>query len=67
MSSETRIIPRTRPQGNAKEFQWLYAELGKRTEDLKAAVKESDLPKSAVAYGRGLEICATCHKKFRDG
>ncbi|NNF83819.1 MAG: cytochrome c [Deltaproteobacteria bacterium] len=51
---------------HAKEFQQLYGELGKRAENLKAAVETDDLPRSAVAYGRILEVCATCHVKFRD-
>lgn len=48
------------------EFHRLYGELGKRTEHLKAAAKAGDLPKSAVAYGKILEVCSTCHRKFRD-
>lgn len=51
---------------HAKEFQPLYGELGKRAENLKAAIEADDLPRSAVAYGRILEVCATCHGKFRD-
>lgn len=50
----------------AKEFHGLYVELGKQTKPLKAAVGSNDLPKAALAYGRILEVCATCHKKFRD-
>jgi cytochrome c556 len=53
-------------RAHVKEFHRLFVELGKRTEKLKAAIKADDLPKSAVAYGRILEVCATCHKKFRD-
>ena len=53
-------------RSRAKEFQGLYVELGKRTKQLKAAVRAEDIPKSAVAYGRTLEICAACHRKFRD-
>jgi len=53
-------------RSRAKEFQGLYVEMGKRTKQLKAAVRTDDLPKSAVAYGRILETCATCYKKFRD-
>jgi cytochrome c556 len=49
-----------------KEFQGLYGELGKRAENLKAAIEADDLPRSAVAYGRILEVCVTCHGKFRD-
>ena len=53
-------------RSHVKEFHRLFVELGKRTEKLKSAIKADDLPKSAVAYGRILEVCATCHKKFRD-
>ncbi|MBK5095592.1 MAG: cytochrome c [Deltaproteobacteria bacterium] len=53
-------------RSHVKEFHRLFVELGKRTEKLKSAIKADDLPKSAVAYGRILEICATCHMKFRD-
>lgn len=53
-------------RSRVKEFHRLYVELGKRTEKLKAAIRADDLPRSAVAYGRILEICATCHRKFRD-
>jgi len=53
-------------RSHVKEFHRLYVELGKRTGNLKAAIKADDLPKSAVAYGRILEICAACHRKFRD-
>jgi len=53
-------------RSHVKEFHRLYVELGKRTEKLKSAIKADDLPRSAVAYGRILEICAACHRKFRD-
>src|SRR3972149_6239454 len=53
-------------RARVKEFHRLYVELGKRTGNLKAAIKADDLPRSAVAYGRILEICAACHRKFRD-
>ena len=50
----------------AKEFQGLYSAMGKRTANLKAAIQANDLPESAAAYGRVLQTCATCHRKFRD-
>jgi len=53
-------------RAHVKEFRGLYAELGRRTEKLKGAVKADDLPRSAVEYGRILEVCAACHRKFRD-
>jgi len=53
-------------RSHVKEFHRLYVDLGKRTEKLKSAIKADDLPRSAVAYGRILEICAACHRKFRD-
>ncbi|MGZ8429431.1 MAG: hypothetical protein ACXW4S_08380 [Candidatus Deferrimicrobiaceae bacterium] len=53
-------------RSQVKDFHRLYVELGKRTEKLKSAIQADDLPRSAVAYGRILEICAACHRKFRD-
>src|SRR4030066_782463 len=45
-------------RSQVKEFHRLYVELGKRTEKLKSAIQADDPPRSAVAYGRILEICA---------
>jgi hypothetical protein len=53
-------------RAHAKEFHQLYVELGNRTKTLKEAARDEDLPAAAVTYGRILEVCATCHKKFRD-
>ncbi|HJX15743.1 MAG TPA: hypothetical protein VJ386_08400 [Candidatus Deferrimicrobiaceae bacterium] len=53
-------------RSQSKEFHRLYDELGRRTEKLKAAIMASDLPRSAVAYGKILEVCASCHRKFLD-
>lgn len=49
-----------------KEFHGLYAELGNRTGKLREAIAADDLPRTAVVYGRILEVCAACHKRFRD-
>ena len=38
----------------------------KRREKLNPAHKAAPPPPPAVAYGRILEICAPCHRKFRD-
>jgi len=65
LEGHERDVPH-KNRSHEKEFQRLYVELGKRTEKLKAAVKVSDLPRSAVEYGRILEVCAACHRKFRD-
>ncbi|GAB4364865.1 MAG: hypothetical protein Kow00128_06940 [Deltaproteobacteria bacterium] len=53
-------------RSRAKEFHGLFVELGKRTTKLKKAIADNDLPKAAVAYGRILETCTTCHGIFRD-
>ncbi|MBI5419364.1 MAG: cytochrome c [Deltaproteobacteria bacterium] len=53
-------------RARSKEFHGLYVELGKRTEKMTAAIRASDLPKAAAAYGQVLSVCAACHKKFRD-
>lgn len=50
----------------AKEFHGLYVEMEKRAKGLQATLKAGDLPKAGIAYGRILEVCATCHRKFRD-
>jgi len=65
LEGHERDIPH-KDRSQVKEFQRLFGELGKRTEKLKAAVKADDLPRSAVAYGKILEVCATCHRQFRD-
>ncbi len=53
-------------RAQVKEFHRLYVELGNRTKKLKGAIQAKDLPAAAVSYGRILEVCASCHKKFRD-
>lgn len=53
-------------RSRAKEFHGLYVELGQRAGKLKDAVRKDDLPAAATAYGRILEICVTCHIRFRD-
>jgi cytochrome c556 len=65
LEGRERDVPH-KNRSQIKEFHRLYDELEKRTEKLKAAIKADDLPRSAVAYGRILEVCATCHRKFRD-
>ncbi|MGE5285562.1 MAG: cytochrome c [Actinomycetota bacterium] len=49
-----------------REFQAYYAELRKRTATLAGAAKTGDLQKTALSYGRVLEVCVSCHAKFRD-
>jgi cytochrome c556 len=49
-----------------KEFQALYGELQKRTARLAGDAKTGNLQKTSLAYGRVLEVCASCHAKFRD-
>ena len=51
---------------HVKEFHRLFVELGNRTKIFKEAARGEDLPAAAVSYGRILEVCATCHGKFRD-
>lgn len=50
----------------SKEYHALYVELGKRTEKMRASIRENDLSKAAVSYGQILSVCASCHKIFRD-
>ena len=49
-----------------KEFQAFYGELKKRTAKLAADAGSGNLPKTALSYGRVLEVCVSCHAKFRD-
>lgn len=49
-----------------KKFHGLYAELGKRIAALQEAVRAGDLPRGGAAYGRILEVCASCHRQYRD-
>ncbi|MBF8259424.1 MAG: cytochrome c class II [Actinobacteria bacterium] len=49
-----------------KEFQALYGEMKKRAAKLAADAGTGNLQKTSLAYGRVLEVCASCHAKFRD-
>lgn len=53
-------------RARSKEFHGLFVELGKRTEALRADLSTGKLPRAAGSYGRVLEICISCHMKFRD-
>ena len=57
------------PHKNAsriKEFQAFYGELMKRAAKLADDAGTGNLQKTALSYGRVLEVCASCHAKFRD-
>ena len=49
-----------------KEFQAFYGEMKKRTAKLAADAGTGNLRKTSLSYGRVLEVCASCHAKFRD-
>ncbi|MDP2658747.1 MAG: hypothetical protein Q8O78_10080 [Candidatus Deferrimicrobium sp.] len=49
-----------------KEFQAFYGEMNRRAVKLAADAGTGNLRKTALAYGRVLEACATCHTTFRD-
>ena len=49
-----------------KEFQALYGELNKRVGRMAVDAKAPDLSKLALSYGKVLETCVNCHRKFRD-
>ena len=49
-----------------KEFQAFYGEMKKRAAKLAADAGTGNLRKTSLAYGRVLEVCASCHAKFRD-
>jgi len=57
LEGHERDVPH-KNRSQEKEFHRLYVELGKRTEKLKSAIKADDLPRSAVAYGKILEVRA---------
>ena len=57
------------PHKNAsgiKEFQAFFRELKGRAETLAADAGTGNLRKTSLAYGRVLEVCVSCHAKFRD-
>jgi hypothetical protein len=49
-----------------KEFQAFYGELKKRTVKLASDAGTGNLQNTSLSYGRVLEVCASCHAKFRD-
>jgi len=49
-----------------KEFQAFYGEMKKRAGLLAADSRAGNLRKTSLAYGRVLEVCASCHAMFRD-
>lgn len=53
-------------RSRSREYHGLFVELGKRTETLRADLSAGKFPKAAGSYGRVLEVCASCHVKFRD-
>lgn len=65
LESHEKDVPH-KNRARIKEFHALHVEMGKRTQRLQATVTANQLPGAALAYGRVLEICATCHKLFRD-
>jgi hypothetical protein len=56
----------TRTLARSKESHDLYVEMEKRTKTLESALRTGSLPKAGVVYGRIIEVCASCHGKFRD-
>lgn len=50
----------------AREFHALFAQLGKRTGQMKKDLDRGDLQAAAVSYGRILSVCVSCHRTFRD-
>lgn len=53
-------------RARAKEFHSLFIALEKRTTALRAAILGNDISKAGAAYGKVLETCVSCHRKFRD-
>ena len=49
-----------------KEFRAFYGEMKKRAAKLAADAGTGDMRKTSLSYGKVLEVCASCHAKFRD-
>ena len=49
-----------------KEFRAFFGEMKRRTAKLAADAGTGNLQKTSLSYGRVLEVCASCHAKFRD-
>jgi hypothetical protein len=49
-----------------KEFQAFFKELQGKADILAADAGTGNLKKTSLAYGRVLEVCVSCHAKFRD-
>jgi len=49
-----------------KEFQAFYGEMKKRAVKLAADAGTGNLQKTSLSYGRVLEACVSCHKRYRD-
>jgi Cytochrome C' len=49
-----------------KEFQAFYGEMKKRAVKLAADAGTGNLQNTSLAYGKVLEVCTSCHAKFRD-
>lgn len=49
-----------------KEFRAFYGEMKKRAAKLAADAGTGNLQKTSLAYNRVLEVCTSCHAKFRD-
>ena len=49
-----------------KEFQAFYGEMKKRTAKLAADAGTGNLQNTSLSYGRVLEVCTSCHAKFKD-
>jgi hypothetical protein len=49
-----------------KEFQAFYGEMKKRTAKLVVDAGTGNLQNTSLSYGRVLEVCTSCHAKFKD-
>jgi hypothetical protein len=49
-----------------KEFRAFYGEMKKRAVKLAADAGTGNLQKTALSYGKVLELCASCHAIFRN-
>jgi len=65
LKGHEKDVPHKNVSGT-KEFQAFFKELKGRAATLAADAGTGNLRKTSLAYGRVLEVCVSCHAKFRD-
>ena len=65
LKGHEKDVPHKNVSGT-KEFQAFFKELKGRAGTLATDAGTGNLQKTSLAYGRVLEVCVSCHAKFRD-